>query len=122
MIGEQQHALAAQRLQARDGVLGAFDFDVHGARARVQRGVQDADLIFDAAVEFSVILMAAAGGQDAAIRMRGEKLADHRDALLGSRQVVQAEFEKGFSRVDFAARIFQKLLRVGKAHGDANPG
>ena len=65
--------------------------------------------------------MAAAGGQDAAIGMRGEKLADDGDALFGSGQVVQTEFEKGFSRVHFAAGMFQQLLRVGKTHGNANP-
>ncbi len=121
VIRKHQLAFSAQRLQARDGILGAFDFDVHGASAGVECGVQNPDLVFHAAVEFSVILMAPAGGQNAAFRMRGEKLADDGDALLGRGQVIQAELEEGFAGVGFAARVFQQLLRVGKAHGDADP-
>ena len=89
--------------------------------AGVDRGVQNADLVFHAAVELSVILMAAAGGQNAAIGMRGEKFADGGDALFGSGQIIEAKFEEGFARVDFPARVFQQLLCVGKAHGDADP-
>jgi hypothetical protein len=68
-----------------------------------------------------VILMAAAGGQDTAIGMCGEKLADNGDALFGSGQVVKTEFEKGFSGVNFPACMFQQLLRVGKTQGNADP-
>ena len=122
VVGKHQLAFAAQRFQARAGIFGAFDFDVHGTGASVQRGVQDADLILHTAVEFSVILVAAAGGQDTAIRVPGEKLADDGDAVFGGGQIVQTKFEKRFSCVDFTARVFQQLLRVGKAHGNANPG
>jgi hypothetical protein len=66
--------------------------------------------------------MPAAGGQDAAIGVRREKLADDRDALLGCGKVVETDLEEGFSRVHFAARVFEQLLRVGKAQGDADPG
>ena len=65
--------------------------------------------------------MTAAGGQNAAFRMRGEKFANDRDALFGRGQIVEAEFEEGFAGVRFAARVFQQLLRVWKAHGDADP-
>ena len=47
-------------------------------------------------------------------RMRGEKLADDRDALFGRGQVVEAEFEEGFAGVRFAPRVFQQLLRRRK--------
>ncbi len=121
VVGQHQLAFSAQHLQARDGVLGALDFDVHGAGACVQGGMQNADLILHAPVEFSVILMTAASGQDAAIGMRNEKLADDCYALFGRGQIVQTEFEKGFPRVNFTARVLQQLLRVGKAHGNADP-
>ena len=50
-----------------------------------------------------------------------EKLANDRDALFGSGKIIQTEFEKGLSRIDFAARVFEQFLRVGKTHGDADP-
>ena len=56
--------MPAQRLQAVGGIFGAFDLDVHGLRAGIDGGFQDADLLFDAAVEFAVVLVAPAGGQD----------------------------------------------------------
>ncbi len=121
MVRKHQLAFAAQRFQPWDRILGALDFDVHGPSTRVQRRIQNPNLILYAAVESPVILMAAAGSQDAAIGMRGEKLANDRDTLLGSGQVVEAEFEKRFARVDFAARVLQQLLRVGKSHGDTDP-
>ncbi len=121
MIGKHQLALSAKHFQARDGVFGAFDFDIHGASAGVERGIQDPELVFDAAVEFSVILMAAAGGQNGAFRMRGEKLADDGDALFRRGQIVEAELEEAFAGVRFAARVFHELQRVWKAHGDADP-
>jgi hypothetical protein len=120
VIGKNHLAFSAQCFQTRDAILGTFDFYVHGASAGVQRRVQNSNLIVHAAVEFSVILMAAAGGQQAAIGMRGEKFADGGNALFGSGQVIQAEFEKRFPGVDFAARVFEQLLRVGEAHGYAD--
>ena len=69
---------------------------------------------------FPVILMPAAGGQDAAIRMRRQKLPDDRDALFGRSQMVQPEFEKRFSGIGLAARMFKQLLRVRKTHRDAD--
>jgi hypothetical protein len=68
-----------------------------------------------------MILVAAAGGQDTAIGMRGEKLPNDGDALFGRSEVVKTEFEKGFSGVNFAACMFQQFLRVGKTQGNADP-
>jgi hypothetical protein len=53
--------------------------------------------------------------------MRGEKLADEGYALFGRGQIIETELEKAFAGVGFAARVFQQLGRVWKAHGNADP-
>ena len=50
------------------GHLRSFDFDVDGVRAVADGEIQDAQLFFDGAVELAVVLMAATGGKDDAIR------------------------------------------------------
>ena len=47
--------------------LGGFDLHVDGMGAVAHRQVEDGELFFDAAVEFAVVLMAPAGGQQDAI-------------------------------------------------------
>ena len=104
-----------------DAIFGAFDFHIHGARAGRDGGFENAHLFLDAAVKFSMILMTAAGGQDAAIGMARKEFADGGDAIFGRRQIIEAKFEKRFARVDFPARVIQQLLCVRKAHGNADP-
>ena len=120
MIREDQARVTAQGIETLGCVFRGLDLDVDGARTRVHGRMQDAKLIFDTAVEFSVVLMAAASCEDGAVGTGGEEFLYDCRTLLGRGEIVEPEFEQGFSTVGFAARGLQELLRIGETHGDAD--
>ena len=89
-------------------------------RARRDGRFEDAELLLYAAVETSVILMPAAGGEQRAIGMALQELADRRDAVLGVRQIVQTKFEKAFARLVLRAGVVQKLVHGREPEGDTD--
>ena len=90
----------------------ALDFQVDSLRSRVHRKVEKAQLFLDAAIKFSLVLMAAAGGQDDAIAVLFQNFADDFDAAFWIFQIIEAEFKESFTRVGFAPRVFQQFGRV----------
>ena len=120
VIRKQHVGVGAEGFQARSAIFGAFDFDVDGFGAGGDGGFENSHLLFDAAVEAAHVLVAAAGGEDGAVGVARQKLADGGDALFGLRQVVQAEFEEAFAGFVFTARVRQQRLGVGKTEGDAD--
>ena len=102
------------------GRLGALDLHVHGLRAGRDGHVQHAHFFFDAAVEFAVVLVAAAGGQHDAVRILLQKAANGLCAALGVLQVVQAELQKRFARLGFPPRVLQQPIQIRKTQRDAD--
>ena len=88
--------------------------------ARVARRFQHANLLLDAAVKPSVILPAPAGGQQHAVGMARQELANGRHAALRKRQIVQAEFEEALAGLVFQAGVAQQRFHVFEAKGDAD--
>jgi hypothetical protein len=60
-------------------------------------------LILDAAIESPMVLVAPAGGQNPAVRVFLQDLANDFEALIGRRQLVQAEFEEPLTRGRFSS-------------------
>jgi len=61
--------------------LGAFDFDVHGVRAGFAGGIQNLQLLLDAAGEAPLVLTAAAGGQNRTVGRACQELSKDRDSF-----------------------------------------
>src|SRR5271166_6577514 len=101
-------------------VLRALDFHVDGAGSRVARGLQNPDLLVDAAMKPAVILAAAAGSEQHAIGMARQELANRGDAALRKRQIVQAEFEEALSRLVFDTGVAEQCFYVLEAKCDAD--
>src|ERR1019366_10188283 len=76
----------------------------------------------NAAVEFAVVLVAPAGGQEDAIRVLFEELWDGLRAFTGTAQVIQAEFKKNLAGLGFAAGVLQQCWNVWQAQRDAYAG
>src|SRR6185436_18864053 len=94
MVGEDQVGAAAQGAEARRAVLRALHLHVDGLGASLHRRFEDADLLLDAAVEAPLVLVAAAGGEDAAIRLLRQERANRVDPALRLRQIVEAELQE----------------------------
>jgi len=84
--------------------------------------LQDAQLLGHAAPEVAVVGGAPAGGQNPAIRMGLQQLADRLHTRLGVAQVIQPELEKTLSFLPLSPRRCKKLADVRKAEGDADAG
>ena len=67
-------------------------------------------LFFDAAVELAVVLVAAAGGQEDAVRVLFEELRNGLRALAGTAQVVQAKFKEDLAGLGFAPGVLEQVL------------
>jgi len=106
---------AAELLQALRGGLGGFDFDIDGLRAVLDRQVEQRELLFDAAVEAPMVLVAAAGGEDDALGKAIEEAANGGGPLRRVIEKIQAEFKEGLTGFGFALRVFQQSGNIGQS-------
>jgi hypothetical protein len=106
VVGDDELGVLAQLVEALGAELGGLDLDVDGLRAGRGAGFENSYLIFDAAVEPAVILMAAAGGENRAAGMAVEDGGDDGDPLFRADQVIEADFEEGFVRFSFTLGAF----------------
>lgn len=122
MPGNDELGTRAQLSAAvRDNFRG-FDFDIDGARPAVNGEAENAELIFNAAVELAVILMAAAGGEDSAVGIALQEIRNGVGAGNGIGQVIETELEKVFAGFRFAAGLFEQAGDIGKTKRNTNPG
>ena len=122
MVGNDHLGAAAELAQAILRRLGGFDLDIDGMRAAADRQLEDRELLLDAAVEFAVILVAAAGGQDDAFGKLLEKAGDRLRAFARVVQEVQAEFQEQFARLGLAPGVLQQGWNVWHAERNADAG
>ena len=97
-----------------------FDFDIDGLGAVAHREVENGQLLFDAAVESAVVLVAPAGGQNDAIGELFQEAANGLGPLAGLAQEVQAEFQKDLARLGFTPSVVQKCWYVRQAQRNAD--
>src|SRR5262249_19204447 len=121
VVGDEDLGAAAELREAVLGGLGTFDFDIHGVGAVTHGQIQDGELLFDAAVEFPVVLVAPAGGQDRTFGELIEEGGDGWGTATGVIEEVEAEFEEGLSRRGLAPSVVQQSLDVWQAQRNANP-
>ena len=122
MPGDDQLRGRAQRRAAIRHHLGGFDLDIDGARSILNREIENTQLLLDAAVEFAVVLMAAAGGEDGAVRIAFQKLRDGLGALNRIAQIVETEFEEVLAGLGFAAGLFEETRNVRQTERNADSG
>ncbi len=120
VIREHHERTPAKQLQFGRDVLRTLDFHIHGARSRGHRRFQNVDLLLDASVEPSFILVSPARRQNGALRMQAQEPPDRLDALRRVFQIVQPELEERFAGLDLAPGVLQKFLHIGETHRDAN--
>ena len=65
-------------------------------------------MLFDAAIEFSVVLMTAAGGQKDAFGEFFQKAADGGSAFARFIQKIQTKFQEDLARLGFAPGVIEK--------------
>ena len=104
------------------GYLSGFDLDIDGMGAAVDGAVKDGELLLDAPVEFSVVLVAAAGRDQDAVGELLEEPGDRLGALAGLVEEVQAEFQELFARFRFAAGVLQERTDVWHAQRNTDAG
>jgi hypothetical protein len=68
MVGDDHLGAAPKLIDTIRGGFGGFDLDVDGMCAAADRNLENRELFLDAAVEFAVILMAAARCENEAFR------------------------------------------------------
>ena len=83
---------------------------------------EDAQLLFDAAREFALILPPSAGSQDRAVGMFGQEFLHGLDSAFRIRQVVESKLEEAFSGQIFGASLRHQGVHIGQTEGDANRG
>ena len=81
---------------------------------------EDGELFLDAAVELAVILVAAAGGEDGAIREILKEFAERFGGLAGLFEVVETEFQESLARRRFAPGVVHQGWNVWQAQRYAN--
>jgi len=120
MPGNNQLGAGAEGGATIGRYFGGFNFDVDGAGAVLDGEVEDAQLLFDAAVEAAVILVAAARGDDCARRVFVEKrpYCLCRGRRIG--HVIQPEFQEVFAGFHFAASLFEKPRYIRQAERDTD--
>ena len=113
MPGNDQVGSTAQLGAAVRHQFRRFNFHVHRTRAVLNTKIENFELFFNAAVEFAVVLMAAAGGQNRAGGVTFEKLRDGAGAGHGVRQVVQTELQEVLAGLGFSPRLLEKTRYIG---------
>ena len=121
VVREQHVGARAQAFEARSALFGAFDFEVDGLGAGGDGGFENAQLLFDAAVEASHD--SGGGGRwrestQSVWRARNLRMAA--TPCSGLRQVVQTELEEALAGLVFATRVRQQGLGVGEAQRNAD--
>ena len=91
-----------------------------GMSAVAHRQIEDGELLFNTAVEFSVVLVAPAGGEHRAIGKLLQKPGDDLSALGRIGKEIQAELQESLARLGFATRVIQQGRDVRQAQRDAN--
>ena len=120
VIGNDDVGAGAKRLDAVRGNLRGLDFDIDGGGALIDGAVKDGELLFDAAVEFAVVLVAAAGGEDDAVGELIEEVTDGFGAAHRLIEEVEAEFKKGLAGLSFSTRVLEELGDVRQTQGDTD--
>src|SRR5689334_12003311 len=92
--------------------LGTLNFNIDRACAVFNRDIENFQLILDAAVKSAMVLMPPAGGEDRAIRVTTQKLADHPSAGSRVGQIVETKLEEILSRFSFAGCLFEKTGNI----------
>src|SRR5581483_681162 len=83
---------------------------------------ENGELLLDAAVEFAVVLVAAAGRQDHAVRKLLEKRGDRLRPFTGVIQKIQTEFEEAFAGLGLAPGVLEQGWDVWHAERNAEAG
>ncbi len=84
------------------------------------RQVQNRQLLFDAAVEFAVVLVAAAGGQNNAVGELLQEAADRVRPLARMVQEIQAEFQENLAGLGLAPGVVEQCWNIRQAQRDAD--
>jgi hypothetical protein len=87
--------------------LSGFDFDIDGLGSMADREVEYGQLLFNAAVEFPVILVTPAGGDYGQVGELFEEGTDGFGAFARMVQEIQAEFEECLTALSFAPGVVE---------------
>ena len=109
VIRDDEPGAAAQTFELRRHMLGGFDFKVHGLGSGFERGFEDVDLFFNAAVKASAVLMPPACGEYRGVWILFEKLANGLDAIVGFGQIIEPELKKALSCFSLFAGVRNEL-------------
>ena len=118
--GDDETRSVAQGGQLGNADLGGFDFHIHGLSPMIDGGVQNRQFVFDAALETSVVVMAAAGGEERRLWMRGEKRLDRGKTLFGLVEIIEPKLEERFPVLDFPFGMLQQGFDARQAKRDAD--
>src|SRR5262249_43521386 len=113
---------AAELTQAVLRHFGGLDLDVDGMRAIAYGQIEHGKLFLNAAVEFAVILVTPAGGQEDAIRVFFEELRDRLRAFAGITQIIETEFKENLACLRFAAGVLKQCWNIWQPQRDAYAG
>src|SRR5262249_8364266 len=119
VVGDDELGILAQSLRAARRQLGCLNFHVDGICARPHTGLPNPNLIFDAAVELALVLMAAASRQNGAAWMALDNRANHLNSLLWPAQIVQPKFEKRLAGSRFTVGGFEESGWIGNTERNA---
>ena len=86
----------------------------------LDRKIENTQLFLDTAVEFAVVLVTAACGENGAIRIALQKIRDGPCPQSRIAQIVETEFEEVLACLGFAAGLFQKTCDVRQTERNAN--
>src|ERR1700691_2078423 len=86
----------------------------------LDRQIENAQLLFDTAVEFAVILMAAACSENCAVRISMKKLRDGPRSEGRVAKVIETEFEKVLAGLGFPAGLFEQSGNVRQTERNAD--
>src|SRR5258707_8105686 len=100
--------------------LGGFDFHVDGVRALAHREIEHGELVLDGAVKLAMVLVAAAGGDDDAIRKLLQEACDGFGALGGVVQEIEAKFKEDLARFRLAPGVVEEGWNVWQAQRDTD--
>src|ERR1700691_498868 len=88
----------------------------------LDRQIENAQLLFDTAVEFAVILMAAACSENCAVRISMKKLRDGPRSEGRVAKVIETEFEKVLAGLGFPAGLFEQTGNIRQTERNADLG
>jgi hypothetical protein len=122
MVRDDHLGAAAEVMEPLLSHFRRFDFDIDGVGSGIYRLIQNGQLLFYAAVKLPMVLVAAAGSEDDAIRELLQKAANGRSAFARPIQEIQAKFQENLARLGFPPRVVEQCLNVWQAQRNANAG